>query len=130
MSGATPYDRLEHDHEPYRGFGDADDAPEPLSDRETRALTESMTVLDASTNHDLAAHEYEVVTPSGTYRVDLAAESCTCPDAIHRGVRCKHRERVAFATGERPIPAWVQADAIPDDLGQHVAGEPHQRGNE
>ena len=25
---------------------------------------------------------------------------------------CKHQHRVAFATGERSIPAWVDTDAV------------------
>jgi hypothetical protein len=31
---------------------------------------------------------------------------------------------VAFATGDRAIPAWVATEGVDDQLGEHVDGEP------
>ena len=104
-------------------------APAPASDfsrRAAKALTESMTVLDDSLDHDLRDEEFLVVTPSGTYRVDAIADTCDCPDALHRAPDegCKHRLRVAFARGERPIPGWVDRSAVDAQLGQHLSASP------
>ncbi|OYR79304.1 hypothetical protein DJ84_18290 [Halorubrum ezzemoulense] len=94
--------------------------------RAAKALTESMTVLDDSLDHDLRDEEFLVVTATGTYRVDAIADSCDCPDALHRAPDkgCKHRLRVALARGERPIPGWVDRSAIDEQLGQHLAASP------
>ena len=94
--------------------------------RAARALTESMTVLDDSLDHDLRDEEFLVVTPRGTYHVDAVADTCDCPDALHRAPDegCKHRLRVALARGERPIPGWVDRSAIDPQLGQHLAASP------
>jgi len=90
-----------------------------LEQRSVRALTEYMTVL--SEGGDI----YSVTTQSGSeYRVDAKAGRCTCPDARHNSaddVQCKHVRRVAFATGERPIPPWSAEDIDPL-LGEHVEG--------
>ncbi|RLM67611.1 hypothetical protein [Halorubrum sp. Atlit-26R] len=104
-------------------------APAPagrFGKRAAKALTESMTVLDERTFGDLHAEEFLVVTPTGTYRVDAIAETCDCPDALHRAPDegCKHRLRVAFARGERPIPGWVDREAIDEQLGQHLSASP------
>lgn len=99
-------------------------SPGRFGDRAARALTECMTVLEDDLEPELGADQYLVVTPTGTYMVDTVAEACDCPDALHRGVRCKHRWRVALATGRAVIPGWVDRSAIDSDLGQHVAGEP------
>jgi len=90
-----------------------------LEDRDVRALTEYMTVLP------LGGDVYSVTTQSGSeYRVDAREGRCTCPDHQYREVRCKHIRRVVFATGERPVPAWVDADEVDAQLGQHVDGTP------
>ncbi|ELZ48963.1 hypothetical protein C464_06115 [Halorubrum coriense DSM 10284] len=105
----------------------AADAPTgEFSTRAAKALTESMTVIDDSLDHDLRDEEFLVVTPTGTYRVDAIADTCDCPDALHRAPDegCKHRLRVALARGERPIPGWVDRSAIDDQLGQHLAASP------
>jgi hypothetical protein len=104
-------------------------APAPSSDfseRAAKALTESMTVLDARTFGDLRNEEFLVVSPTGTYHVDAIAETCTCPDALHRAPDegCKHRLRVAMARGEQPIPGWVDRSAIDEQLGQHLSASP------
>jgi hypothetical protein len=104
-------------------------APAPagrFSNRAAKALTESMTVLDNRTFGDLRDEEFLVVTPTGTYRVDAIADTCDCPDALHRAPDegCKHRLRVALARGERPIPGWVDRSAIDEQLGQHLSASP------
>jgi hypothetical protein len=90
-----------------------------LEQRDVRALTEYMTVLP------LGGDVYSVTTQSGSeHRVDALEGHCTCPDHRYREVECKHLRRTAFATGERPIPAWVDADEVDAQLGQHVDGTP------
>jgi len=69
---------------------------------------------------------FRVVGQHGsTYTVDARTGACTCPDATHRldaDELCKHAHRVAFATGERGVPAWVDRDAVDPDLGRRVDG--------
>lgn len=89
------------------------------TDRDVRALTEYLTVLSE------APDLYTVVSQSGvSYIVDARDGACECPDATYRGVTCKHQRRVAYATGERPIPAWVDAKKADDHLGAHVETTP------
>lgn len=96
-----------------------------LCARDVRALTECMTVLEDTPAVDGADGMFEVVSSSGsTYTVDLYGPACSCPDAQRRDVTCKHARRVMFATGARPIPAWVQRDALDDQLGGAVAAMP------
>jgi len=93
-----------------------DDSTE-IDKRDVRALTEYMTTLP------LGGDMYSVTTESGSeYRVDARGGRCTCPDHQYRDVRCKHVRRVAFATGERPIPSWVNMDAVDELCGEHVDG--------
>ena len=90
-----------------------------LEQRDARALTEYMTVLP------LGGDVYSVTTQSGSeYSVDILEGRCTCPDYKYRGVECKHLRRVTFATGDRPIPAWVDDDEVDAQLGEHVDGTP------
>ncbi len=96
-----------------------------LDARDARALTEYMTALP------LGGDVYSVTTESGSeYRVDARTGRCTCPDAKHNlptddgREQCKHFARVAYATGERPVPAWVDTDAVDPDLGAHVDATP------
>ena len=73
----------------------------------------------------LGGDVYSVTTQSGSeYRVDAREGRCTCPDHEYREVRCKHIRRVTFATGEQPIPAWVDADEVDTQLGEHVEETP------
>jgi hypothetical protein len=94
-----------------------------LEPRDARALTEAMTVLDEG------GDVYTVVSESGsTYRVDAREGRCTCPDARHNlsdDESCKHERRVAYATGERAVPAWVDPTAVDTLLGEHVEGPVH-----
>ena len=86
-----------------------------LDDRTERALTEYMSVLAEG------GDVFTVVGENGgTYRVDSRRGRCTCPDHKHRSVTCKHQHRVAFATGERVVPAGVD---VKGHLGEHVEGE-------
>jgi predicted nucleic acid-binding Zn finger protein len=95
-----------------------------LEQRDVRALTEYMTALP------LGGGIYSVTTQSGSeYRVDAREGRCTCPDYEHNlpdGDRevCKHVARVRYATGEEPIPAWINPDAVDSQLGLHVDGSP------
>jgi len=88
-----------------------------LDERDARALTECMTTVPTD-----APDMFEVTSASGSaYVVDARAGSCTCPDAEYRNVRCKHIRRARFAAEMRPIPRWVEADAVDDQLGDQVA---------
>ncbi|MFC5278672.1 hypothetical protein ACFPM1_07875 [Halorubrum rubrum] len=99
---------------------------ESFEDRAARALTEPMTVIDDRLDQSLRDEEFLVVTGSGTYVVDMVAEACDCPDALHRAPDggCKHIQRVALARGERTIPGWVDRSAIDPELGQHLTASP------
>ena len=101
------------------GVSSATDCCTDFEQRDVRALTEYMTTLP------LGGDVYSVTTQSGSeYRVDAREDRCTCPDHQYREIECKHIRRVAFATGERPIPAWIDADEVDAQLGQHVEGTP------
>jgi hypothetical protein len=96
-----------------------------LADRTQRALTEYLTVLDDVDAAAGADDLYAVVSESGSqYLVDTRTDSCECPDAEHRDPEggCKHVRRVAFATGERPIPAAADGLDVDPQLGAHVDG--------
>jgi hypothetical protein len=69
-----------------------------LTEREVRALTQYLTVLPH------APDVHVVVSGSGdSHTVDA---------------------RVAFATGRRPIPAWVDREDLPRDFSAHVDVDP------
>jgi hypothetical protein len=109
MSTKTP-----NDHEPVE-----------LDDRTERALTQYLSVLDDVGRAKGAEDLYLVVSESGKeYLVDRRTGACECPDHEHRRPEggCKHRRRVAFATGEKPVPSDVE-DVDPQ-LGEHVDGAP------
>ena len=90
-----------------------------LEQRDVRALKEYMTTLP------LGGDVYSVTTQSGSeYRVDAREGRCTCPDHEYRGVECKHIRRIRFATGQRAIPARVDADEVDAQLGEHVEETP------
>jgi hypothetical protein len=90
-----------------------------LDRRDARALTEYMTVLEEGGDYTVVGQN------GGTYTVDGRKKRCTCPDYEHNlpdGDRenCKHIARVNFATGGRPIPGWVEPDAVDEQLGLHT----------
>jgi len=96
---------------------------ESIEPRTERALSEVLTVLPDQPEVAGAPEMFLVVSESGSeYTVDRRDGSCTCPDALHRGARCKHLRRVAFATGERPVPVGV--DDVDPSLGEHTAANP------
>jgi len=93
------------------------DSAQTLDKRDARALTEKMTTLSKD-----APDMFSVTTESGSeYTVDARGGSCTCPDARHRDVQCKHIRRVRFAVGRRTIPDWCDTDAVDPQLGDHVS---------
>lgn len=103
--------------------------------RDARALTEYMTVLDRDPRVRGADGLYIVVSPSGReYLIDAFEGVCECPDFQHNlptpeGRRtCKHLARVTYATGMRPLPAWIDHDAVDPQLGLHVSGGPRGAG--
>ena len=92
-----------------------------LDQHDVRALTQYLTVLEDLPRVDGADDLYVVVSESGSsYLVDAREGACECADHRYRDVECKHIRRVAFATGRREIPEWVDEDAIDPDLGRHV----------
>jgi len=94
------------------------DGSTELDDRDVRALTEYMTVLDKG------GDIYTVIGENGggEYHVDSRKGRCTCPDHQYRSTRCKHIRRVGFATGDEAIPAWIDRDGLDSQLGDHVDG--------
>lgn len=99
-----------------------------LEQRDVRPLTEYMTTLS------LGGDVYSVTTQSGSeYRVDGLEGRCTCPDKqynLEDGELCKHERRVRFATGQWTIPAWVDADEVDAQLGEHVEETPKVAGTD
>lgn len=67
-------------------------AADAIAQRRARAETEAMSITPI--DDDI----YEV---KRTYRVDLAARSCTCPDFQNRGLPCKHIFKVEQEYGTR-----------------------------
>jgi hypothetical protein len=93
--------------------------------RDIRALTEYHSVLGETGGVRGADDLYLVVSESGSeYLVDARLGSCECPDHRHREVRCKHIRRVAYAMGDRPVPVWIDTDAVDPQLGEHVDATP------
>jgi hypothetical protein len=90
-----------------------------IEKRTRKALTQYLTVLEEGPSL------YSVTSESGAeYCVDTRAGRCTCDDHQYRDVVCKHRRRVAFATGAEAIPADAAAALdVDDQLGDHVDGE-------
>jgi len=103
------------------GLKKPNDESTDLDKRSVRALTECMSTLPKG------GDIYEVVSESGkSYAVDMQEGRCSCSDHKHRGVRCKHLRRVAYATGSESIPAWADTDAVDPLLGKHLDGTPRQ----
>ena len=87
------------------------DVHRDLTDDEARALGERMVVVEGD---PACWNDTEVAVYSGDTReaVNYVRGWCECPsDQCHEGPR-KHRERMAFATGRKEIPAWVDRDVI------------------
>lgn len=99
-----------------------------------RALTEYLSVLDNLGRVRDAEGMFLVVSQSGReYLVDGEQGTCVCEDYQYRGHErpCKHVRRVEFATGSRPIPSWIECDALDESLGEHIDdGGPRLDGRE
>jgi hypothetical protein len=127
MAGAgTPTALL--DHRSMTDYNPRDESPHDLPKRAVRALTEKMTVLPDTGRVKGADDLYLVVSGSGSeYLVDSREGRCDCPDAQHNldaTEQCKHERRVAYATGEAPIPEWTDTDAIDPQLGIQTTRSP------
>ncbi|MFB6089696.1 MAG: SWIM zinc finger family protein [Halobellus sp.] len=72
---------------------------EGYTGRARRARAEPMVV------RPLRDGRYVVETDGGTYVVDAARTTCTCPDSAIRGARCKHVRRVSLEIERRSVPA-------------------------
>jgi hypothetical protein len=95
-----------------------------LEPRTVRALTDYLLVVED------APGLYRVYGEGGNeYTVDVETGACTCPDAEYRDPDsgCKHARRVAFHTGARAVPAWVDRDAVDPLLVEEL---PDESGNE
>ena len=99
---------------------------ERIDPRDARALTEVMSVLDEHDPRVSGADDlFLVVSSSGSeYLVDAREGTCECPDHQYRDAFCKHLRRVTYETGMRPLPAWINHDAVDDQLGEHVSATP------
>lgn len=96
-----------------------------LDDRTERALTEHMGILPEGGDLYTVVGENHPDREESTYTVDLRRGRCSCRDARHRGVTCKHQRRVLFATGAEPVPAAIGPADVPGELGgEHLEGEP------
>lgn len=96
-----------------------------LEPRTERALTQYLTVLADVGRAKGADDLFLVVSQSGSeYLVDTREGRCECDDHHYRGVRCKHLRRVAFATGDEPVPAGV--DGVDPQLGEHTDETPRR----
>jgi hypothetical protein len=83
-----------------------------LDDRDIRALVEPMHVVPGHLHPRVPDHVFVVYSGERRYEVDLTAGTCTCPDALHRGLDCKHAWRCGYHTGEHPVPEWVDEDCL------------------
>jgi len=92
-----------------------------LDQRDVRALTSYMSVLDDVGLARGAEDLYVVVSDSGReYLVDIREGACKCPDHRYRDIKCAHIRRVEFAIGLREVPSSARSEAIDPDLGRHV----------
>lgn len=91
---------------------------------DAKALTTPMSVIPDLPNvrgaedmfHVQHAHEHTVAKVNDEWHCDCRGYQC--------GHKCYHIRRVEFATGERAIPTWVNLEAVDDQLGEHVDGDP------
>ena len=95
--------------------------PETLSDREIRALTERLVVL----NRD-APGLFTVFSEEGTeYTVDIQdGGACTCPDVEFNDPEggCKHQHAARFLAGDRDVPSGVIREEINAQLATRSLG--------
>jgi len=99
-----------------------------LDDRTRRALTECMGILPEGGDLYTVVGENHPDREESRYTVDLRRGRCSCRDARHRGVTCKHQRRVLFATGAEPVPAAIGPADVPGELGgEHLDGRRDDR---
>lgn len=99
---------------------------QPIDELDRRALTQYLTVLEDIGQVRGVDDQYFVVSQSGRqYLVDVDLDRCECADCRYRDRRCKHLRRVDFATGRRPIPSWIDRQALDESLGEHVDSGPY-----
>lgn len=83
-----------------------------------------MTVFPETGESKTQSDLFLVVSESGSeYFVDGREGVCDYPDArqnLDADDRCKHERRVRYATGETPIPKWVNTDAIDEMLRMYA----------
>jgi len=93
-----------------------------LGERDYRALTETMTVLDDCARAPANADRlYHVTTGSGaSYVVEPELGACECPDAQYRDAICKHILRVRYETGQVSLPDGINEAALDDQFRQFV----------
>lgn len=100
--------------------------PAGLDERDRRALTEYLTVLENIGRAKDAPGLYLVVSHSGReYLLDMVTGACECADSAYRRPDggCKHVRRVSFEIGQRQVPAAF-ADKVPSDFSRFVNGDP------
>jgi len=95
-----------------------------LDHLDAKALTTPMSVLPDQPEV-AGAEDMFLVQHTREHIVSKVAGSWTCDcKGFQYHERCYHVRRVQFALGERPIPAFLNTDAIDDQLGHHVSGGP------
>lgn len=100
------------------------DAAVELETRDIRALSEAMQVVPARklARRDVPPGAFLVVREDGEHVVDPDLGACTCEDMEYRDPEdgCKHLRRVAFETGARSLPRWLDADDCGFGFRLHV----------
>jgi len=99
-----------------------------LDERDARALTRKMTVLEDVGRAKGAPGLYVVVSDSGrAYLVNAKSEACECDDAFYNlpDGGCMHYRRVKYAIGDYRIPTGVDRNRVDPQLGEHTHGEPN-----
>ncbi len=96
-------------------------APQERTDldaRDVRALTDYLLVVEEAPGLFLVYGE-----DGDEYTVDADTGACTCPDAEYRYPEggCKHARRVAFHTGAREVPEWINHNAMDPLLVKQLA---------
>jgi len=104
------------------------DADTDLETRDIRALSEPMIVLPERLtvpSDGVGPGMYLVQTEDRSYVVDPDLEACTCSDAEYRSPEsgCKHVRRVAFETGARDLPAWIDRGRLGHGFRMFVTPE-------
>jgi len=96
-----------------------------LGERDSRALTETMTVLDGCAPAPANAEGlFHVTTASGSsYVVEPELAACECADNRYRDATCKHVLRVRYETGQTPLPDGINEAALDDQFRQFVTPE-------